>query len=49
MLKRRELLLDIHSNNMFAERAIEPEALDRKILGEAFAQFHGYDLIKNFN
>jgi tRNA A-37 threonylcarbamoyl transferase component Bud32 len=46
MLKDRQCLPDIHSNNMFAERAIEPEALDRKILGERFKHFHGYDLIK---
>ena len=46
MLKRRKCLPDIHSNNMFAERAIEPEALDRKILGESFKHLHGYDLIK---
>ncbi len=46
MLKDRQCLPDIHSNNMFAERALEPEALDRKILGEWFKHFHGYDLIK---
>ncbi|PXA03104.1 hypothetical protein DDZ13_13635 [Coraliomargarita sinensis] len=46
MLKRRGILPDIHSNNMFAERTIEPEALDRKILGETFKRLHGYDLIK---
>ncbi len=46
MLERRKCLPDIHSNNMFAERAIEPEALDRKILGESFKRLHGYDLIK---
>ena len=45
MLKRRQCLPDIHSNNMFAERAIEPEALDRKILGESFKRLHNYDLI----
>ncbi len=46
MLKRREQLPDVHSNNLFAERAIEPEAMDRKILGERFKRLHGYDLIK---
>ena len=46
MLTRRKCLPDIHSNNMFAERAIEPEALDRKILGESFKHLHGYDLIR---
>ncbi|MGB0257772.1 MAG: hypothetical protein ACPGES_03875, partial [Coraliomargarita sp.] len=46
MLKRRDLLPDVHSNNLFAERAIEPEAMDRKILGERLKRFHGYDLIK---
>ena len=46
MLKRRHCLPDIHSDNMFAERAIEPEAMDRKILGDWLKRFHGYDLIK---
>lgn len=46
MLKRRRLLPEIHSDNMFAERAIEPEAMDRKILGETFKNLHGYDLVK---
>jgi tRNA A-37 threonylcarbamoyl transferase component Bud32 len=46
MLKRRQCLPDIHSNNMFAERAIQPEAIDRKILGEWLKRFHGYDHIK---
>ena len=46
MLKRRQCLPDIHSNNMFAERAIEPEAIDRKIPGEWLKRFHGYDHIK---
>lgn len=49
MLKRRSVLPDIHSNNMFAERAIEPEALDRKILGEKWKHLHGYDLIKKLS
>ena len=46
ILKRRQCLPDIHSNNMFAERAIQPEAIDRKILGEWLKRFHGYDHIK---
>jgi hypothetical protein len=46
MLKRRQCLPDIHSNNMFAERAIQPEAIDRKILGDWLKRLHGYDHIK---
>jgi tRNA A-37 threonylcarbamoyl transferase component Bud32 len=46
ILKRRDLLPDIHSDNIFAERAIEPEAIDRKILGDTFKNLHGYDLVK---
>jgi hypothetical protein len=46
MLKRRQCLPDIHSNNMFAERAIQPEAIDRKIIGESFKRLHGFDLVK---
>ena len=37
MLRRRKLLPDVHSNNLFAERAIEPEAWDHKILGRFMA------------
>lgn len=46
MLKARGYLPQIHSNNLFAERAIEPEATDRKILGERLKGLHGYDVIK---
>ena len=46
MLKNRNVLPDIHSNNLFAERASEPENLDTKILGKRFKKLHGYDLKK---
>ena len=46
MLKKRNLLPDIHSNNLFAERAIEPEWLDQKILGPELKKLHGYELRK---
>ncbi|HKK19553.1 MAG TPA: lipopolysaccharide kinase InaA family protein, partial [Opitutales bacterium] len=46
LLARRNLLPDVHSNNLFAERAIEPEDYDRKILGHRFASLHGFDLRK---
>ena len=46
MLKRRNSLPDIHSNNLFAERAIEPENVDPKILGPRLKNLIGYDLKK---
>lgn len=46
LLADRGGLPDVHSNNLFAERAIEPEDYDRKILGPALAPVHGYDLRK---
>ena len=46
MLKRRNLLPQIHSNNLFAERAVEPEDADHKIMGFALRNLHGYDLRK---
>ncbi|MGZ0709051.1 lipopolysaccharide kinase InaA family protein [Coraliomargarita sp. W4R53] len=46
MLQRRGLLPDIHSNNLFAERSVEPEVADHKIMGPALRNLHGYDLRK---
>jgi|TARA_B110000879_G_scaffold206238_2_gene287905 hypothetical protein len=46
MLKRRTVLPDINSNNLFAERATEPENVDQKILGQKLKNLHGYDLKK---
>lgn len=48
-LARRKMLPDIHSNNLFAERSIEPEDADHKMLGYAFRQLHGYDLLKKIS
>lgn len=46
MLKKREKLPDIHSNNLFAERATEPENLDHKIMGPRLTWVHGFNLKK---
>lgn len=46
MLKKRGLLPDIHSNNLFAERATEPENVDQKILGSRLKRLHGFDTKK---
>ncbi|MGB0743775.1 MAG: lipopolysaccharide kinase InaA family protein [Opitutales bacterium] len=46
MMRVRGLLPHIQSNNLFAERAIEPELSDRKILGERLKGLHGFDLVK---
>ena len=45
-LARRRILPDIHSNNLFAERSIEPEDADHKMLSYAFRHLHGYNLIR---
>ena len=46
ILKKRGLLPDIHSNNLFSERCIEPEAYDHKILGHRLKGWIKYNLIK---
>lgn len=46
MMRHANVLPDVHSNNLFAERAIEPEDYDRKILGPSLAKIHRYDLRK---
>jgi len=46
MLAHRKMLPAIHSNNLFAERSMEPEAADHKIMGVALRNLHGYDLRK---
>ena len=45
-LRRRGRLPAIHTNNLFAERATEPEAFDHKILGRRCARLIKYNLIK---
>ena len=45
-LAKRDQLPDVHSNNLFAERAGEPEALDHKILGRMFRAVLSYNLRK---
>ena len=49
LLARRKMLPDIHSNNLFAERSIEPEDADHKMLGYTFRFLHGFDLVKKMS
>jgi len=49
VLKGRNQLPDVHSNNLFAERSVEPEDADHKILGYEFRNLHGYDLRKKMS
>lgn len=44
--RREGILPDIHSTNLFAERATEPEAYDHKILGRTLAPAIRYNTIK---
>ncbi|KAB7627674.1 lipopolysaccharide kinase InaA family protein [Alkalilimnicola sp. S0819] len=46
MFRQEGLLPDVHSNNMFAERAREPENFDHKVLGPRFAGVLKYNLVK---
>ncbi len=46
ILKRRGLLPAIHSDNLFAERATEPERFDPKILGPRLAGVARFNLIR---
>ena len=46
ILKRHDLLPDIHSNNLFVERAGEPEAWDHKILGAKLAALCKFNLVR---
>jgi len=46
IFKNRGVLPDVHSNNHFAERAIQPENLDQKILGHKLKKLIKYDLRK---
>jgi hypothetical protein len=45
-LRRRHRLPAIHTDNLFVERATEPEAFDHKILGHALAPLLRYNTIK---
>lgn len=49
ILARRKMLPDIHSNNLFAERSVEPEDADHKMLGYKFRNLHSYDLVKKIS
>lgn len=46
LLKRRDQLPDVHTDNLFSERCSEPERFDHKIMGRAYASLHKYNLIK---
>lgn len=45
-LRRRGRLPAIHTNNLFVERATEPEAFDHKILGHALAPWLKFNTLK---
>lgn len=46
LLRKRGLLPDIHTDNLFAERATEPERYDHKVLGHRLAGFLKMNLVK---
>lgn len=45
-LKKRNQLPDIHSDNLFAERATEPERFDHRVFKYQWARVFKYNLIK---
>lgn len=45
-LKEQDLLPDVHSNNLFVERVIEPERFDHRIFKFKWTQRFHYNLIK---
>ena len=46
LMARRACLPDIHTDNLFVERAFEPEFYDRKILGRRLGPLHKLNLVK---
>lgn len=45
-LKQMQMLPDVYSNNLFAERATEPERYDHKVMGHQLAGLLKFNLIK---
>ena len=45
-MKRNGLLPDVHTDNLFAERATEPESFDQKIAGRRLAGFLRFNLVR---
>lgn len=48
-LQKMQLLPDVYSNNLFAERATEPERYDHKVMGYRLADKLKFNLIKKAN
>ncbi|MEX0963105.1 MAG: lipopolysaccharide kinase InaA family protein, partial [Pseudohongiellaceae bacterium] len=46
VMARNSCLPDIHTNNLFAERAVEPENYDHKIIGRRLVGLHKLNLVK---
>ncbi len=46
LMARRHCLPDIHTDNLFVERAFEPEFYDRKVLGRRLGPLHKLNLVK---
>jgi len=45
-MKRKNILPSVHTDNLFAERATEPEAYDHKIAGRLFSNMLRFNLIR---
>lgn len=46
LLRERDQLPDLHTDNLFSERCTEPERYDHKILGYRLAPLHRFNLVK---
>ena len=44
--KQKKLLPDIHSDNLFSERTLEPERFDHRVFKYSWATFFKYNLVK---
>jgi len=43
---KRDCVPDVHTNNLFVERVIEPEAFDTRVGGKLMARIYGLNLVK---
>lgn len=46
ILRNRDMLPDLHTDNLFSERCTEPERFDHKVLGRRLAPLLRYNLVK---
>lgn len=45
-MKRKHILPAVHTDNLFVERAVEPESYDHKIAGKTLAATFGFNMVR---